>query len=125
VSSKLDIAHTNMQSNRGEVCRKSSTSHRRRPLRVLFVHLDADVMEACSQELDKAQFTVKSDFVLSLAQSADQLRGQPADVMIVEYPKSHLQRIAGVTTHPSVCAGTPDHFFDDRIGNRIDGSAIG
>jgi len=84
--SKLDVAHTNMQSNRGEVCSKSSTSHRRRPVRVLFVHLDADVMEACSQELDKAQFTVKSDFVLSLAQSVDQLRVQPADVMIVEYP---------------------------------------
>jgi diguanylate cyclase (GGDEF)-like protein/PAS domain S-box-containing protein len=43
-------------------------------------------MESCSQELDKAQFTVKSDFVLSLAQSTDQLRVQPADVMIVEYP---------------------------------------
>jgi response regulator RpfG family c-di-GMP phosphodiesterase len=75
-----------MQSNGGEVCSKSSTSHRRRPLRVLFVHLDADVVEACSQELYKAQFTVKADFVLSLAQSADQLRVQPADVMIVEYP---------------------------------------
>ena len=84
--SKLDVAHTGAQSNRGEVSSKSSTSHRRRPLRVLFVHLDADVMETCSQELDKAQFTVESDFVLSLAQSTDQLRLQPADVMIVEYP---------------------------------------
>ncbi len=69
--SRLDITHTERQSNRGEARSKSSPSHRRRPLRVLFVHLDADVMEACSQELDKAQFTVKSDFVLSLAQSTD------------------------------------------------------
>jgi len=84
--SKLDSAHTDIRSNPGDVRSKSSTSHRRRELRVLFVHLDADVMESCSQELDKAQFTVKSDFVLSLAQSADQLRVQPADVMIVEYP---------------------------------------
>jgi len=84
--SKLDVAYTGAQSNRGEVSSKSSTSHRRRPLRVLFVHLDADVMETCSQELDKAQFTVESDFVLSLAQSTDQLRLQPADVMIIEYP---------------------------------------
>ena len=84
--SKLDLARTDAHANRGEVSSKSSTSHRRCPLRVLFVHLDADVMETCSQELDKAQFVVKSDFVLSLAQSADQLRLQPADVMIVEYP---------------------------------------
>src|ERR1700745_3906586 len=84
--SKLDVAHTDAQSNHGDVSSKSSTSHRRRPLRVLFVHLDADIMEACSQELGKAQFTVKSDFVLSLAQSTDQLRVQPADVIIVEYP---------------------------------------
>ena len=84
--SKLDVADSHVQSNRGEVSSKSSTSHRRRALRVLFVHLDADVMETCSQELDKAQFTVESDFVLSLAQSTDQLRLQPADVMIVEYP---------------------------------------
>jgi len=84
--SKLDVAHADTQSNRGAVCSKGSTSHRRRALRVLFVHLDADVVESCSQELDKAQFTVKSDFVLSLAQSADQLRVQPADVMTNAIP---------------------------------------
>src|ERR1044071_3934891 len=84
--SNLDPSHTVIRSNPGEVRSKSATSHRRRELRVLFVHLDADFMESCSQELDKAQFTVKSDFVRSLAQTTDQLRVQPADVMIVEYP---------------------------------------
>jgi DNA-binding NtrC family response regulator len=84
--SKLNLTQEQMQLDRGQVRSRSLPSHRWRPLCVLFVHLDANVMEACTQELNKAQFTVKSDFVLNLAQSASQLRVQPADVMIVDYP---------------------------------------
>ncbi len=84
--SKLNPTQEEMQLHRGQVRSRSLPSHRWRPLCVLFVHLDANVMEACSQELKKAQFTVKSDFVLNLAQSGNQLRIQPADVMIVDYP---------------------------------------
>jgi diguanylate cyclase (GGDEF)-like protein/PAS domain S-box-containing protein len=114
--SKLDVAHTDAQSNHGDVSSKSSTSHRRRPLRVLFVHLDADVMESCSQELDKAQFTVKSDFVLSLAQSTDQLRVQPADVMIVEYPSPSCKESQVLQLiHQSVQA-TPLIFLTTQLG---------
>jgi len=61
-------------------------AHRHRPLRVLFVRVDAIIIDACCQELEKAQFRVTSDFVLTLEQSVDQLRVQPADVMLVEYP---------------------------------------
>ena len=114
--SKLDVARTDIQSNRGDVRSKSPTSHRRRALRVLFVHLDADVMESCSQELDKAQFTVKSDFVLSLAQSTDQLRVQPADVMIVEYPSPSCKESQVLQlTHQSEQA-TPLIFLTTRVG---------
>ena len=112
---KLDVAHTERQSNRGEVCCNSSTSHRRRALRVLFVQLDADVMESCSQELDKAQFTVKSDFALSLTQSTEQLRVQPADVMIVEYPSSSCKESQVLELIQSVQA-TPLIFLTTRLG---------
>src|SRR6201987_5661669 len=114
--SKLAIAHTDAQSNRGEVWFKSSTSHRRRPLRVLFVHTDADVMESCSQELDKAQFTVKSDFVLSLAQSTDQLRVQPADVMIVEYPSPSCKESQVLQLIHQSEQATPLIFLTTRLG---------
>ena len=64
-------------------------SHRSRPIHALFVHRDADAVDACLQELQKAQFTVSFDCVLNLAQGAEQLRSKPYDVIIVEYPGSH------------------------------------
>ena len=66
--------------------RRSLPSHRRRPLRALFVHLDEEVIDACRQELEAGQFTVQSDFTLNLEQCAEQARLQPYDVMVVEYP---------------------------------------
>jgi diguanylate cyclase (GGDEF)-like protein/PAS domain S-box-containing protein len=65
---------------------ESSPTHRRRPLRALFVHLDEEVIDACRQELEAGQFTVQSDFTLNLEQCAEQVRLQPYDVMLVEYP---------------------------------------
>jgi PAS domain-containing protein len=73
-------------------------------------------MEACTQELKKAQFTVKSDFVLNLAQSASQLRVQPADVMIVDYPspackESQLLQLVHGSVH-----GLPIIFLTSGMG---------
>ena len=66
--------------------RECVSPHRRRPLHALFVHLDEKVIELCQQELEAAQFTVQSDFVLNLTQCAEQARLHPYDVMVVEYP---------------------------------------
>lgn len=60
--------------------------HRRRPLSVLFVHREADVIDICMEELKKARFTVSADFVLNLAQCREQLRSQSYDVVVAEYP---------------------------------------
>src|SRR4030095_1512597 len=76
--------HVPMRSDR-------APSHRSRPIRALFVHRDADAIDACLQELQKAQFTVSSDCVLNLAQCAEQLRSKSYDVLIVEYPGSHYK----------------------------------
>jgi diguanylate cyclase (GGDEF)-like protein/PAS domain S-box-containing protein len=75
-----------VQSERGSVRAESTPFHRHRPLRVLFVHRDADSIDRCLQELKKGQFTVSSDFVLNLAQCTEQLRVQSYDVIVVEYP---------------------------------------
>ena len=61
-------------------------AHRRRNLRVLFVHRDADSIDSCARELEKAQFSLSADFVLNLAQCADRLHSQPYDVIVAEYP---------------------------------------
>lgn len=60
--------------------------HRSRPLSVLFVHREADVIDICMEELKKARFTVSADFVLNLAQCREQLRSQSYDVVVAEYP---------------------------------------
>ncbi len=60
--------------------------HRRRLLRVLFVHRDADVVDNCLEELKKAQFMVSADFVLNLAQCGERLRSESYDVVVAEYP---------------------------------------
>jgi len=83
------LTHGEAHSNRVSVGSKSSPSHRIRPLRALFVHRDAEAIDACVQELEKAQFTVSSDCVLNLAQCAEQLRSKSYDVIIIEYLGSH------------------------------------
>jgi diguanylate cyclase (GGDEF)-like protein/PAS domain S-box-containing protein len=82
----LNLAQNEIQSDLGIGRSESTASHRRRPIRVLFVHRDADVVDSCVEELRKAQFTVSADFVLNLAQCTKQLRSQSYDVVIAEYP---------------------------------------
>jgi diguanylate cyclase (GGDEF)-like protein/PAS domain S-box-containing protein len=65
---------------------EGAASHRRRPLSVLFVHRDADVIDNCLEELKKARFTVSADFVLNLGQCTERLHSQSFDVVVAEYP---------------------------------------
>jgi len=80
------LAQSEIQSDLPVFRLESTSSHRRRSLRVLFVHRDSDAVDSCLQELKKAQFTVGADFVLNLTQCAEQLRAQYYDVIVVEYP---------------------------------------
>jgi diguanylate cyclase (GGDEF)-like protein/PAS domain S-box-containing protein len=81
-----NLAQNEFQSAQRSFRPQSATAHRRRPLSVLFVHRDADVVDSCLEELKKAQFIVNSDFVLTLAQCTEQLRSQSYDVVVAEYP---------------------------------------
>jgi diguanylate cyclase (GGDEF)-like protein/PAS domain S-box-containing protein len=83
------LTHGEAPSNHVSVGSERSPSHRIRALRTLFVHRDAEAIDACVQELEKAQFTVSSDCVLNLAQCAEQLRTKSYDVIIIEYLGSH------------------------------------
>ncbi|MGB2778184.1 MAG: diguanylate cyclase [Candidatus Acidiferrum sp.] len=66
-------------------------SHRRSPLRVLFVHRDAEIIENCLEELKRAQFIVNADFVLNFAQCGERLHSQSYDVVVAEYPCPSLK----------------------------------
>jgi len=83
------LTHAEAPSNHVDTPSKSAPSHRRRALHALFVHGDAGAIDACVQELQKAQFTVSADCVLNLAQCVEQLRSRSYDVIIVEYPGSN------------------------------------
>jgi diguanylate cyclase (GGDEF)-like protein/PAS domain S-box-containing protein len=76
------------QHNPNEIHVVSGAGHRSEPLRVLFVHRDADAIDSCVQELKKGEFIVSADFVLNLLQCAELVRGQSYDIVVAEHPGS-------------------------------------
>lgn len=86
VASMSSLTRSESQSDRRSVPPERTASHRSRPLRVLFVHRDADVIDCCLEELKTAQFNVSPDFVLNLAQCAERLQSESYDVVIAECP---------------------------------------
>jgi diguanylate cyclase (GGDEF)-like protein/PAS domain S-box-containing protein len=84
--STSNIVHNELQSDLKSVSAESTASHRRRPISVLFIHRDADVVDTCVEGLKKAGFDVSADLVLTIAQCTEQLRSHSYDVVIAEYP---------------------------------------
>jgi diguanylate cyclase (GGDEF)-like protein/PAS domain S-box-containing protein len=90
-ASMSNLTQHDLRSDLASFWSESKASHRRRPLRVLFVHRDAEVVDTCVEELKKAQFMVSADFVLNLAQCGERLRSQSYDVVVAEYPCPSLK----------------------------------
>jgi len=65
---------------------RRAATNRWQSLRVLFIHRDADEIESCLQELKRAEFAVHADIVLTLGQCVEQLRKEPFDLIVAEYP---------------------------------------
>jgi len=83
-----NVVQNEIQPDQKGVPLDNTPSHRLRPLRVLFIHSDAQAVDCCVEELKKAQFTVSADVVLTLAQCTEQLRSKFYDVVVAEYPGS-------------------------------------
>ncbi len=81
-----NLAQNELQPAQRSVRLQTTPSHRRRHLRVLFVHRDAEAIDRCLQELKKEQFTVSYDCILNLIGCTEQLRSKSYDVIVVEYP---------------------------------------
>ncbi len=70
---------------------EETASHRRRSIRILFVHGDTEVVDKCLRELKKALFIVTADVVLNLTGCMQQLRSQSYDVVLAEYPSRNWE----------------------------------
>ena len=86
-----NLARNELQSDARRGQPEGLATHRCRPLRVLFVHRDADTIDSCLEELRKGPYLVKADFVLNPAQCEERLRSEAYDVVIAEYPKPSWQ----------------------------------
>jgi len=130
----LDMALTSRptqgeaHSNHASVGSEGAPCHRSRPLRALFVHSDADAIDACVRELEKAQFTVSSDCVLNLEQCAEQLRSKVYDVIIAEYLGSRcngsqvLQLLHQTLQEVALIFLTPDLRSESSVELTAEGS---
>jgi len=92
-------------------------THRSRPLRVLFVHRDAEVVDKCVQELMKARFIVSADVVLDLAQRTEQLRSHSYDAVIAEYPSPSWKGPQALQFLQQTVQETPILFVTTRAGS--------
>jgi two-component system cell cycle response regulator len=112
-----NLVQNNLQSNQVRFRTESKAPHRRRALRVLFVHRDAEVVDDCLEELKKAQFTVSADFVLNLAQCAERLHSQSYDVVVAEYPCPSLKGSQSLQVLHNKLKETPLLFVTNAMRN--------
>ena len=117
VGSMSNLAQNEFQSARRSLRPESAASHRRRPLSVLFVHRDADVVDSCVEELKKARFTVCADLVLTLAQCTQQLRSQTYDVVVAEYPSPNWKGSQALQLLHQTVQETPLLFVTTAMGS--------
>src|SRR6266403_4708154 len=112
------LSQNEVQSDRRTGQTEKTAAHRRRPLRVLFVHRDADGVDCCVQELEKAQFTVGADVVLTLAQCAEQLRFESYDVVVAEYPSPSWKGPQGLQFLQQTLQEIPLVFVTTAMGSK-------
>jgi diguanylate cyclase (GGDEF)-like protein/PAS domain S-box-containing protein len=114
----MSKAQSEIQSDRRNVRPESRISHRRRPLRVLFIHRDAGTVDCCVKELEKAHFTVGADVVLTLAQCTEQLRFQSYDVVVAEYPNPSWKGSQALQLFDQTLQEIPLVFVTTTMGSR-------
>jgi len=70
------------------------------------------------EELKKAQFTVGADVVLTSAQCAEQLRRQPYDVVVTEYPSPNWKGSQALQILQQTLQEIPLVFVTTAMGNK-------
>jgi len=104
------------ESGSGNPAGERSQPHRTRPLRVLFIHRDADAIDSCLQEFNKGQFTVTPDFVLNLPQCMEQLKSHTYDVLLVEFPNPSCKGPEAILLLHQIAQQIPLILLTPRFG---------
>jgi len=112
-----NMAQSELQSDPANFRREGRAAHRRRAIRVLFVHRDADVVDNCVQELKKARFQVCAEVVLSLGHCAQQLRCQTYDLVVAEYPSPSWKGSQALQLLHQTVQEIPLLFVTTAMGN--------
>jgi len=100
----------------GSPAAERTQTHRTRPLRVLFIHRDADAIDSCLQEFKKGQFTVSADFVLNLPQCVAQLKSHTYDVLLVEFPNPSCKGPEAIQLLHQIAQQIPLILLTPRFG---------
>jgi diguanylate cyclase (GGDEF)-like protein/PAS domain S-box-containing protein len=112
------LGRNEIQSDRRTLRPDRSASHRRRSLHVLFIHRDADAVDACVEELKKAHFVVGADVVLTLAQCTEQFRFQSYDVVVAEYPSPSWKGSQALQLLQQTLQEIPLVFVTTAVGSK-------
>ena len=70
----------------GQSAVPSGSEGRHPSLRILFVHSQIEEVERCLQELQRVQFTISAEVVLTPEQFTEQLASRGYDLVVAEYP---------------------------------------
>jgi diguanylate cyclase (GGDEF)-like protein/PAS domain S-box-containing protein len=111
------LAQRDLQSDLATFPAEGTSAHRRRPIRALFVHPDANVVAACLEELKKAQFVVSADVVSTLEQCTEQLRSQTYEVVVAEYPSTSWVGSQALQLLHQTVQETPLLFVTTAVGS--------
>jgi len=116
MASNPQVSQLLSESDQKNVGVEGTQTHRTRPLRVLFVHRDADTIDCSLEELKKGQFTVVSDFVLNLQQCAERLHSHSYDVIVFEYPTPSCKSTQAVQLLQQLMRQIPIIFVTPGVG---------
>lgn len=94
---------------------RSTGSHRRQPLRILFVHHDAATVERCLHELNSVEFIVKPDVALNAEELAKRMNSQHYDLVVADCPSNDRQGTSTMDVLRQTNKGTPLIFVTDTL----------
>jgi two-component system cell cycle response regulator len=113
-----NIVQNEPRSDEKRVPLEAAASHRCRPISVLFIHREAEIVDNCLEELKKAQFTVTADVVLTLVQCTQQLRSRTYDVVVAEYPSPNWKGARALQLLRQTLQEVPVVFVTTTVGSR-------
>jgi diguanylate cyclase (GGDEF)-like protein/PAS domain S-box-containing protein len=92
-----------------------TANSRRQPLRILFVHDDAAIVERCLHELNSVQFIVNADVALNAEELAKRMGSQSYDLVVAQCPKVGPQGMQTMELLRQTNNGTPLIFVTDTL----------